>query len=72
MDGLKGENVLVREMMMTGTTLATLLDEFHPAAVVFSATVERLVRRLVVLKESMSVDKDQLGKFYRKNSSSWR
>lgn len=55
-----------REILITDTTLATLLDEFHPASVVFSATVERLVRRLVVLEESMSVDKKQLDKLYRK------
>lgn len=66
MDGLRAENFMAREIMLTGVTLATMLDEFHPSTVVFSATVERLVRRLVVLEESMSVEKDQMSKFYAK------
>lgn len=36
---------------MTVTTLASMLYEQHPSNVVLSATVERLVVRLVFLEE---------------------
>lgn len=49
MDRFKVENFFARKIIMVGTTLAILVDEFQPATVVFSATSERLVRRLVVL-----------------------
>lgn len=61
-NGLKAENLLARKILMNDTTLATLLYEFHPTSVLFSATVKRLVRAGV----SMSVEKDQIAKFYWK------
>lgn len=51
---------------MTGTMLAAMLYDFHPSEVFFRATVEHLVRRMVVLEESMSKEKDQLNKLYQK------
>lgn len=51
-DGLKAEIFLAREIIPTGTTLDTLLDEFHPATVVISSTVKWIFRRLIVLKDA--------------------
>lgn len=36
---------LAREVMFAGLALATLLDEFHPSLIVYSATAERIARR---------------------------
>lgn len=64
-DGIRAENFVAREIMMVERTLATILDEFHPANVIFSAAVERLVLRLVILEEYISVDKEKLNLFYQ-------
>lgn len=56
-DGLKAKNLLAQKILMNGTTLDILLDETHPTSVAFSATAERLVRRLLLLGESMTVYK---------------
>ena len=60
------DGYLAREIKVIGLALAALLDEFHPAHVVTSNAVERLVRRLSVLEESISVDRKERGAFYEK------
>lgn len=53
-----------REIMCTGLALAALLDEFHPNPIVYSAGVERLVRRLLVIETALNKDrKDRAGVF---------
>ena len=47
---------LAREIKTVGLILADLLSEFHPVPIIFSSAVERLVRRLVVLEETLSKD----------------
>lgn len=42
---------------MIGQALAALLDEFHPATVVYSMLAERLARRLFVIEESLVEDR---------------
>ena len=46
-----------REILSTGPVLAALMDEFHPENLLQSVAVERLVRRLVIYEEALSVDK---------------
>lgn len=65
-DLIRAENVLAREILLVETTLATMLEESHPAKVIFIATVKRLTRRLVILEESLNVEKDQLSRLYQK------
>lgn len=60
--GIRATTFLAREIMFTGKTLATTLDELHPSSVIFRATAERIVRRLVVLEESIEVEEDQVRK----------
>lgn len=54
-DGMKAGKCIAREILFVGTTLATMLEKFHPARVTFSATMERLTRRLVILEESLNL-----------------
>lgn len=49
--------------MVTGRILASLVEYLHQSAVVFTTTVERVVRRLVVLVESLRIDKEKIAKF---------
>lgn len=59
---------LAPEIMCTGMTLANRLDEFHPNPIVYSAGVERLVRRLVLIEAALSKDKKDRGQFYGKKN----
>ena len=43
--------------------MAALMDEFHPASLLQSVAVERLVRRLIVLEKSLSIEKKLRGQF---------
>lgn len=63
----RAENFVARKIAFTGTTLATILDEFHPTAVVFSATVKNIVPILVLLEETLKIEKDKLGNVYLQN-----
>lgn len=55
MEGMRAEDVLDRDVLFTRNRLAKMLDEFHPSSRIFSATVKRLVRRLVVLEEALGM-----------------
>lgn len=50
-EGEKEKCFVAREIMVIGSVLATMIDEFHPESVMFSETVERIVRRLLLLEE---------------------
>ena len=60
------DGYLAREIKVSGLILASFLDELHPDQVTTSTAVERLVRRLVVLEESISIDKKERAAFYEK------
>lgn len=49
-----------------GRSLTALLDEFRPTQIVFSAGVERMVRRLLVIKEALMKDRKDRGSYFEK------
>lgn len=54
-------------MLATGKALAAFLDEFHPQPIVFSAGVERLVCRLLIIEDLLHVEcKDPAAFFLRR------
>ena len=60
------DGYLAREIMSTGLTLASLLNEFHPEQLLYSSAIERLVRRLWVMEKSLSMERQDRGAFVLK------
>lgn len=57
------DGYLAREIVTAGLTLASLLNEFHPAQIIYSNAMERLVRRLWVLEKSLGMDRQERGPY---------
>lgn len=68
-EGEKVENFVARDISATGMILASILDEFHPAEVLFSATVERLARRSLVFREVAKSRQVPDGSFFKSRLS---
>ncbi|CAN8074595.1 unnamed protein product [Agarophyton chilense] len=60
------DGYLSREILAVGMALAALLDEFHPLPIIFSAGVERLVKRSLVFEEAWKFSRKERGAFYKK------
>lgn len=56
-DGDAASGYLVREILSTGLTLSSLLNEFHPEGLSYSAAVERLARRFLVYEKAIRLPK---------------
>lgn len=57
------DGYLAREIVSSGLTLPSLLNEFHQAQMIYSNTVERLVRRLWVIEKSLSINRPDRGSY---------
>ena len=57
------DGYLAKQILITGLTLACLLDECHPDQVLYLGAVERLVRALVVMEEAVEKEKTERGKY---------
>lgn len=60
LEGIRDEKFFAREIMMKGSTLATMFDEFNLPTVISSATVVRLMRSVFILEESIYMGKEKL------------
>lgn len=58
---------LAKEILTTGLALVNLFDEYYPYPLVFSNSIEPLVRRLVVHAAALALDRKKRGAFYEKN-----
>lgn len=58
------DGYLAREVMVSGLALTALLDEFHPINLVTSSAVERLVRRLVIIEKTLSMERKARGPYF--------
>lgn len=52
--------------MCVGLVCESLLNEFHPNQIIYKIAVERLVRQLLVIEKTITLDKAERGKFILK------
>lgn len=57
------DGYLARQILTSGLTLCSLLDEFHPQVLIYGSAVERLVRHLLVLERATTKDRADQGAF---------